>query len=102
MSLFGRYPDILEKYLSLLSRKICFLGGKIESISAPDSTEALRKYLLECADGEGADSFELSMTGSRLASALGMGRTSLYRAFDKLTEEGFLTKNGKCVTIERK
>ena len=102
MSLFGRYPDILEKYLSLLSRKICFLNGKIESISAPDSGEALRTYLLETARRLGSDSFELPLSGSRLASALGIGRTSLYRAFDRLTEEGFLTKNGKSITIERK
>ncbi len=102
MSLFGRYPDILEKYLSLLCRKICFLGGKIESISAPDSSEALRAYLLEVSKKTGADTFTLPLSGSRLASALGMGRTSLYRAFDKLSAEGFLTKNGKSVTIERK
>lgn len=102
MSLFGRYPHILEKYLSLLSRKICFLNGKIESISAPDSVEALRSYLLEAAKGQGSDTFTLPLSGNRLASALGMGRTSLYRAFDKLTREGFLTRNGKSVTIERK
>lgn len=102
MSLFGKYPDILEKYLSLLSRKICFLNGRIESISAPDSAEALRNYLLDYARKCGADTFLLPLTGSRLASMLGMGRTSLYRAFDRLEAEGFLTKNGKSVTIERK
>ena len=102
MSLFGRYPDVLEKYLSLLSRKICFLNGKIESISAPDSGEALRTYLLETARRLGSDTFALPLSGSRLAAALGMGRTSLYRAFDRLTREGFLTKNGKSITIERK
>ena len=102
MSLFGRYPDILEKYLSLLSRKICFLNGRIESISAPDPAEALRNYLTDLAERNGSSSFELPLTGSRLASMLGIGRTSLYRAFDRLTEEGFLTKNGKSITIERK
>ena len=102
MSLFGRYPDILEKYLSLLSRKICFLSGKIESISAPDSSEALRNYLTDYGEKLGTDTFTLPLSGSRLASTLGMGRTSLYRAFERLTEEGFMTKNGKTVTIERK
>lgn len=102
MSLFGEYPVILEKYLSLLSRKICFLNGKIESISAPDATESLRAYLIETGKRLGADSFTLPLSGSRLASALGMGRTSLYRAFERLESEGFLTKNGKIISIERK
>ena len=102
MSLFGKYPDILEKYLSLLSRKICFLNGKIESISAPDATESLRSYLIETGKRLGSDSFTLPLSGSRLASALGMGRTSLYRAFERLEGEGFLTKNGKIISIERK
>ena len=102
MSLFGVYPDILEKYLSLLSRKICFLNTRIESIAAPDAAEALRGYLLGIGERLGCDTFTLPLSGGELASALGMGRTSLYRAFERLTQEGFLTKNGKIISIERK
>ena len=102
MSLFGRYPDVLQKYLSLLSRKICFLNKKIESISAPDAPEALRGYLTELSRRLGTDTFSLPVSAQRLAQSLGIGRTSLYRAFDQLTEEGFLTKNGKNITIGRK
>ncbi len=102
MSLFNRYPDILEKYLSLLSRKICFLSEKIESISAPDAVEALRAYLLDTAKKAGCDTFALPVSALRLSESLGIGRTSLYRAFDQLTNEGFLTKNGKIISIGRK
>ncbi len=102
MSLFSRYPDILQKYLTLLSRKICFLNEKIESISAPDAAEALRRYLTDMSEKLQQDTFLLPVSSQKLASALGMGRTSLYRAFEQLTEEGFLTKDGKTVTIERK
>lgn len=102
MSLFGRYPGILEKYLSLLCRKICFLGEKIESITAPDAAEALRGYFLDIAGRLGTDTFTLPVPAQKLAATLGIGRTSLYRAFDQLTAEGFLIKNGKTITIERK
>lgn len=103
MSLFSRYPDILQRYLTLLSRKICFLNEKIESISAPDSAEALRRYLTDMSEKLQCDTFTLPVSSQKLASALGMGRTSLYRAFEQLTEEGFLTKDGKTVSIiERK
>lgn len=102
MSLFGRYPGVLEKYLSLLSRKICFLNGKIESISASEPSEALKRYLLDVREKSESDTFALPVSAQRLAATLGIGRTSLYRAFEKLTEEGFLTKNGKIITIERK
>ncbi len=99
MSLFSRYPEILEKYLSLLSRKICFLNEKIESISAPDVKEALRAYLLDTSARLKSSTFSLPVPVQKLASSLSVGRTSLYRAFDELSEEGFLTKNGKMITI---
>lgn len=103
MSLFGRYPDILQKYLSLLSKKICFLNEKIESITAPVAKEALRGYLLDTAEKLSADTFSLPVPAQKLAAALGIGRTSLYRAFEQLSEEGFLTKEGKLISInERK
>lgn len=103
MSLFSAYPDILEKYLSLLSRKICFLNEKIESISAPDVKEALRSYLIDASQKQNSCTFSLPVSVQKLSSVLSVGRTSLYRAFDELTEEGFLTKNGKVITItERK
>ena len=102
MSLFGRYPGVLQKYLSLLSRKICFLNEKIESITAPDAVEALRAYLTDISLKLGTDTFPLPVSALRLAETLGIGRTSLYRAFDQLSTEGFLTKNGKIITLGRK
>ena len=102
MSLFSRYPEILERYLSLLSTKICFLNEKIESISAPDTTEALRNYLLDISAKLEKSTFSLPVPVQKLASTLSVGRTSLYRAFDQLTEEGFLTKNGREITINER
>ena len=98
-SLFSRYPAVLENYLGILSKKIHFLNEKIESISSPDATAALRQYLENTAERLGADTFSLPIPMSKLASTLGLGRTSVYRALDELAEQGFLRKEGKVITI---
>ncbi len=97
--LFRLFPQVLENYLGILSKKIHFLNEKIESISAPDAAAALRLYLTDTARRLGTDSFSLSVSTQKLSGILGIGRTSVYRAFDKLIEEGFIEKNGKQITI---
>lgn len=99
ISLFTRYPFILGNFLGILSNKIHFLNEKIESISAPDAAAALRNYLYDLAAKEGNNSFSIPVSCSTLASLLGIGRTSLYRAFDELEEDGAITKNGRNITI---
>ncbi|MBR3767009.1 MAG: Crp/Fnr family transcriptional regulator [Clostridia bacterium] len=98
-SLFFRYPVIFENYLNILSNKIHFLNEKIESISSTDAASALRAYLLDRAKKSGSDTFSLPVSYQKLSSILSIGRTSVYRAFDELTKEGFLKKNGKVITI---
>ena len=56
-------------------------------------------YLRENARRLGTDSFSLSVSAQKLSSILGIGRTSVYRAFDKLIEEGLIEKNGKEIKI---
>ena len=103
MALFSSDPHILENYLSLLSKKICFLNEKIESITATDVKEALKNYLLDTSDKLNTLTFSLPVSVQKLSELLSVGRTSIYRAFDELTYDGFLTKNGKVITItERK
>lgn len=97
--LFVLYPVISENLLSILSSKIHFLNEKIESISSSDAKAAIRNYLLDTAKKIGKNEFSLPVSYQKLASMLSIGRTSLYRAFDELTKDGFLTKNGKMITI---
>lgn len=97
--LFNQHPAILENFLSILSTKIHFLNEKIESISSADSKAAVRNYLLDTAKKLGKSEFSLPVSYQKLSSMLSIGRTSVYRAFDELTEEGFLVKNGKMITI---
>lgn len=97
--LFAAYPVILENFLSILSTKIHFLNEKIERISSSDAKAAVRNYLLDTAKKLEKTEFSLPVSYQKLSSMLSIGRTSVYRAFDDLSEEGFLKKDGRMITI---
>lgn len=75
-------PAVLQVYLSFLSKKIVYLNQKIATFTAGDAEHRLAFFLLEHErDGIFTPSHSMTM----LASLLGLGRASLYRAIDKLT-----------------
>ncbi len=98
-ALMSTYPDILTSYLGILSTKIHFLNKKIDSICAPDAKEALRAYLNDLKEKNNSQVFQLPVSYQKLSETLGIGRTSVYRAFDELIKEGFIEKNGKAINI---
>lgn len=101
--LFTAYPVILTNYLGILSSKIHFLNKKIESLNSADAKTALKAYLTELSDKNNSNEFILPVSYQKLSSMLSIGRTSVYRAFDELIQEGFIKKNGKVIIItERK
>lgn len=86
---------IASAYISLLSEKIHFLNRKIAAFTARRADAALAGFLLDrLADGE-----TVTVNMSRLASALDIGRTTLYRAMDMLAEEGAIAYDGKEIKI---
>ena len=46
-----------------------------------------------------ADEITLTVSLSDLSELLDVGRASLYRAFDRLTADGFLQKDGRTVRL---
>ena len=101
--LFMTYPLMLTNYLEILSSKIHFLNKKIESLNSADAKTALKAYLTELSDKNHSSEFILPVSYQKLSSMLSIGRTSVYRAFDELIQEGFIEKNGKVIIItERK
>lgn len=86
---------IASAYISLLSEKIHFLNRKIAAFTARRADAALAGFLLDRpADGE-----TMTVNVSRLASALDIGRTTLYRAMDMLAGEGAIAYDGKEIKI---
>ncbi len=79
-------------YISFLSGKIRFLNRRMSELSAPSVTQKVAAFLLREENG-------IAQTKVKLASALGIGRASLYRALDELSEMGLISVEGKGVTV---
>ena len=100
------YGKILEKdkgamynYVAFLSEKIRFLNRKIVTLTAGNAERRLA-YFLDSAISDGGDqAHEITVQMNSLCEMLNLGRASLYRAADKLCEEGFITRNGKTITV---
>ena len=86
---------VASAYIAFLSEKICFLNRKITGFTAKSADSALAGHLLRSADENG----ELAVNMSRVASTLGIGRTTLYRAVELLKTDGAIAYDGKKMRI---
>ncbi len=93
---FIRYPQTSIRYIELLSSKIIFLNHKIEEFSSREKSDALYKYLLEFGQKE----FIIPIPLKDLAKSLNMSRSSLYRSFDNLENEGLISRKNKRIIME--
>lgn len=85
-------PSFAINYVTFLSGKIRFLNERMNELSAPSILQKLASFLLR-------EEGNIAVSKVQLASALGIGRASLYRALDELTAKGFITSDGKRVII---
>ena len=81
----------LYQYLAFLSDRVRFLNRKIGYLTAGSAERKLSLYLSSF--GKREVTIDLSL--SALSELLDVGRASLYRAFDRLTEDGYIQKNGR-------
>ena len=95
--IFADNPDFAKAYVTLLSEKIHFLNKKLAAFSEGDIAEKLLHWILVAADGK--KEFEIPCSLSKLSAMLNVGRASLYRAFDTLSERGEIVKDGKKIVI---
>jgi CRP-like cAMP-binding protein len=93
--LLERDTAFLYRYLGFLSGRIRFLNQKIGYLTAGSAERRLALYLRSLGKG----SVHLDESISSLSELLDVGRASLYRAFDKLTEDGFIQKQGRSFTL---
>ncbi len=87
--------DFLYRYLDFLSGRIRFLNQKIGYLTAGSAERRLALYLLS----RGDRTVFLTDSISSLSELLDIGRASLYRAFDKLSEDGYIQKDGRQLTL---
>ena len=94
---FSQSPAFALSYARLLSQKIRFLNRKLSSFTESETAEKLLRFLESASGGE--KEFLLPCSVSRLSEILGVGRASVYRAFDVLTKQGALSRNGKSIVL---
>lgn len=90
--------QIAFNYISFLANKIGFLNAKISSYTAKNTESKLMTYLLQLPMNDGV--VYLNSDYSAIAKMLGIGRASLYRAFEKLEKDGQIVKTDKKILIK--
>jgi len=88
-------PDFAEDYVRYLSGRIQFLSDRLDTLSAGTAEGKLGYYLLSAADHENA----VTLSATQLSARIGVGRASLYRAFDALEQAGVIAREGKTIRI---
>ena len=85
-------PSFAIDYVTFLSGKIRFLNERLNELSAPSTLQKLASFLLRGDE-------RITVSKVQLASVLGIGRASLYRALDELVERAYISTDEKAVTI---
>lgn len=83
-------------YITFLTDRINFLNSVIDRYTGKDVEQNIKNYLFNMYRTLGP-SFSVAVTD--MARRLNVGRRSVYRALDALTESGTLERSGKTITI---
>lgn len=94
--LLSESGEFRMSYIKFLSQRICFLNQKIFCFTAGSPERRLAVFLCsQCENGR----LDVTLNANSLSEMLNVGRASLYRAFEKLTSEGLIAKDGKSITV---
>ena len=93
LSVTKKYPQISMNVISFLTKKISFLNYKISMFTSDNIEQKLAYYIL--LEYKKKQKTEFAFNCKKTAESLNVGRASLYRAINSLTESG-------CVLIENK
>lgn len=87
--------DFAEDYVTYLSGRIRFLSTRLDTVSADRGEGKLARYLLAAEKGTGA----VTLSATQLCQRIGVGRATLYRAFEELEKAGLIARDGKTIRI---
>lgn len=86
---------VMYNYMRLTSENTRLLNEKIMYFTAGSTERRLALYLTSL----GKKTIRMSISMTDLANTLDVGRASLYRAFDKLSDDGYIIRSEKVVLI---
>ena len=90
-------PEIAINIIYFLGDRIAFLNNKLSTFSADNTEQKVAKFLLY--ESKRCSSLSLDFNCKRASEALNIGRASLYRAIDSLTQGGILKLENKIINI---
>ena len=94
--LLGVDSGLMYRYVRLCNEKMLYLAERLRLISIPDCTERLLYYLsAKAVDGR----LKLNVPKDELARQLGISRSSLFRAMNRLEAEGKISVNQSVIAI---
>lgn len=93
--LMERWPRAGANYVRYLSGRIQFLSDRLNSLAAGSAEGKVEQFLRRNADEHG----NVTVSATAIAQALGIGRASVYRAFEHLEERGEITREGKRIRV---
>ena len=96
--LMERWPRAGVNYVHYLSERICFLSDRLNSLAAGSAEEKVERFLRRSADEDGV----VCVPATEVARALGLGRASVYRAFETLEERDVLKRDHKKFVLKSK
>jgi len=96
ISLVKHYPTVAMNVISFLAKRIAFLNDKIATFSGKGTIKKIASYLLSQYSKHGDI---IPFCGTKTASAVSIGRASLYRALSALEGDGIIKLEQKQITI---
>ncbi|MBQ9098885.1 MAG: Crp/Fnr family transcriptional regulator [Clostridia bacterium] len=93
--LLSRDEPFRDAYLTFLAERVRFLNRKILCFTAGSAERRLALWLIS----EESNNITLPASLTALADTLDIGRASLYRAMDRLEEEGLIRRCGREITV---
>jgi len=88
---------VAYNYVRFLTGRIGYLNSIINALTAGSAENRLACYLL----GQKEEKFTLPVSCSALADMLGIGRASLYRAFDFFEKNGTIVRSDRHIEVKR-
>lgn len=97
IAMIKKYPEISLNVIKFLTSRITFLNKKVATFSEKSTVQKLASYLLSRFREIGST---VKISRTTLASELGVGRASIYRDLDLLSEKGLIEINQKEIIIK--
>ena len=90
-------PTFAMKLLGMFARRLSFLTEKIKEISTEDAKERLYNYLKKLSDENGM--VNLKLPKKEISSSISMSPETFSRTLKKLSDEGYISIDGKIIKI---